>query len=54
VAENYRSSCSIYGIYVEGGGWLKISNGERRLVENIRIPSYWGRESKFAKKKRIP
>jgi len=33
-----------------GKGWLKTSYGRRGLVENVRIQSYGGKESKIAKK----
>jgi len=44
----YSLFCS-FSVYVEGGGWLKTSHGEKGLAESVRIPSYGG-GSKIAQK----
>jgi len=45
----YSLFCSAYGV-CGGRGWLKMSYGERGLVENVRIPSYRAEGSKIAQK----
>jgi len=38
---------------VGGESWLKTSYGGKRLIENVRIPSYRGRGSKIALKRHM-